>query len=276
MHLSGLLVYPVKSLRGCTVATAAVDALGLTGDRRFMVVDERGRFLSQRTLPRMALVETALTGDALMLAAEGAGTIHVPRVADPKAPRRTVSVWKSAGLTAEDCGDAPAAWLAAFLGVTCRLVRIGAEFHRPVLKFPPSLAQPPHPAVSFADGYPLLVISEASLADLNDRLAAQGEDPVPMDRFRPNLVIAGCAAFAEDTWQRFQIGAIVLHAAGPCARCLVTTTDQRTATRQAEPLRTLARYRRDAIDPTNVNFGQNLIPETPFGTLRVGDAVVPL
>jgi len=218
----------------------------------------------------------SLAGDTLTLAAPGAGSVCVPRAADPGAPRRTVSVWKSAGLTAEDCGDEPAAWLAAFLGVTCRLVRIGAEFHRPVLKFPPSLAQPPHPTVSFADGYPLLVISEASLADLNDRLAGQGEEPVPMDRFRPNLVVTGGPAYAEDTWQRFQIGAIVLHAAGPCGRCTVTTTDQRTATRHAEPLRTLARYRRDAVDPTNVNFGQNLIPETPRGTLRVGDSVVLL
>jgi uncharacterized protein YcbX len=273
MHLSGIYVYPVKSLRGCAVASAEIDPLGLTNDRRFMVVDEQGRFLSQRTLPRMALVETALTHDTLTLSAEGAGAVHVSRLADPKAPRRTVSVWKSEGLIAEDCGDAAASWLASVLSTKCRLVRIGAAYHRPVLKFPPSLAQPPHPVVSFADGYPLLAISKASLADLNDRLVAQGEEPVPMDRFRPNLVVAGCSAYAEDTWERFQIGGVVLHAAGPCARCSVITTDQRTGARHSEPLRTLAQYRRDAVDSTRLNFGQNLIPETRAGTVRVGDPV---
>lgn len=273
MHLSGLFIYPVKSLRGCAVPSAEVDSLGLVGDRRFMVVDEQGRFLSQRTLPRMAQVNTALTHATLTLSAEGAGAIEVSRLAQNKAPRRTVSIWKSEGLTAEDCGEEVAAWLAAFLGVNCRLVRIGAEFHRPVLKFPPSLAQPPLPSVSFADGYPLLAIGESSLADLNDRLIAQGVEPVPMDRFRPNLVISGSSAFAEDTWERFQVGTVILHAAGPCARCAVITTDQRTGERHAEPLRTLAQYRRDPVDGTRLNFGQNVIPETRTGIVRCGDPV---
>lgn len=273
MHLSGLFIYPVKSLRGCAVASAELDPLGLVGDRRFMVVDEQGRFLSQRTLPRMALVDTALTHADLTLSAEGAGAIHVPRQTDPKAPRRTVSVWRSEGLTAEDCGEEVAAWLAAFLSVKCRLVRIGAEFHRPVLKFPPSLAQPPFPRVSFADGYPLLAIGESSLADLNDRLIAQGAEPVPMDRFRPNLVISGSRTYAEDNWERFQVGAVILRGAGPCARCAVITTDQRTGERHSEPLRTLAQYRRDPVDATRLNFGQNVIPETRTGMVRCGDPV---
>lgn len=270
MHLSGLFIYPVKSLRGCAVTGAEIDALGLAGDRRFMVVDENNRFLTQRVLPRMALVTTGLGPANLLLSATGAGSITVPRASDPTAPLRNVSVWKSEGLLAEDCGDPAAAWLSDFLQLKVRLVRIGEKFLRPVLK--PDVAGPGD-IVSFADAFPFLVLSEASLADLNDRLVASGEDAVPMNRFRPNLVIAGCDAFAEDSWPRFRIGDIVFHAGGPCGRCVITTTDQLTGERGKEPLRTLATYRRDARDPTDVNFGQNLIHETKSGTLRVGDPV---
>ncbi len=270
MHLAGLYIHPVKSLRGCAVASAEVDALGLVGDRRFLVVDEAGRFLTQRSLPRMALVGTALSADTLTLSAEGADEIRVPGAADPASPLRTVGIWSSDGLQAEDCGDVPAAWLSNFLGVESRLVRIGAAFQRPMVK--PKAARPGD-AVAFPDAYPFLAISEASLADLNDRLVARGEDALPMNRFRPNLVIAGCDAFAEDGWPRVRIGGVTFRAGGPCARCVVTTTNQLTAERGKEPLRLLASYRRDAVDPTNVNFGQNLIHETKSGTLNIGDAV---
>jgi uncharacterized protein YcbX len=270
VHLAGLFIHPVKSLRACAVRSAEVDALGLVGDRRFLVADETGRFLTQRTLPRMALVATALSADTLTLSAEGAGDLMVPRAADPAAPLRTVSVWKSEGLQAEDCGDAPAAWLGDFLGVKCRLVRVGPAFLRPVLK--PGRARPGD-VVGFADAYPFLLLSEASLTDLNDRLTAGGGESLPVDRFRPNLLVNGCPAYAEDTWTRLRIGGVIFRAGGPCARCVVTTTDQVTAERGKEPLRTLATYRRAAADPTDVNFGQNLIHETKSGTLNVGDAV---
>lgn len=275
MHLSGLFVYPVKSLRGCAVATTEIDALGLVGDRRFLVVDSAGRFLTQRTLPRMALIATALSAESLTLAAAGAGSVTVPRTAAAPAALRTVSIWKSEGLRAEDCGNDAAAWLTAFLGVACRLVRAGAQFHRPVTKAAPGSLRTAPALVGFPDAYPALVLSEASLRDLNDRLAAQGDEAVPLDRFRPNLVVADCAAFAEDTWPRVRIGDVMLEAAGPCARCIVTTTDQQTAARGPEPLRTLAAYRRDATDPGAVNFGQNAVFVTTQGVLRVGDPVVP-
>ncbi len=271
--LTSLFLYPVKSLRGCRVTSAALDDLGLVGDRRFLVVEPHGRFLSQRTLPRMALIETALTTDTLTLTASGAGSVSVTRASDPNAPLRTVGVWSSEGLQAEDCGDTAAAWLSAFLAMPCRLVRAGAAFSRPVLK--PGKARP-EDRVSFADAYPLLAISEASLADLNDRLISRGEATVPMNRFRPNLVVSDCGPFAEDTWTRFRIGEITFRAGGPCARCIMTTTDQATAERGPEPLRLLATYRRDATDPTHVNFGQNLFHETKSGTLRLGDAVTML
>jgi len=272
MHLSGLFIYPVKSLHGISVSSADVDALGLVGDRRFLVVDESGRFLTQRALPRMALIGTALTATTLTLSAESTGAIEIPRANDRHASLRVVNVWKSENLQAEDCGAGPAAWLTSFLGIACRLVRIGAAFHRPVLKS----AARPGDLVSFADAAPFLAISEASLADLNARLDVSGESPVPINRFRPNLVINGCKAFAEDTWPRARIGAIVLRAAGSSTRCAITTTDQLTGARGKEPLRTLAKFRRDPNDPGEVIFGQNFIHETKTGSLRVGDQVEAL
>lgn len=277
MHLTGLFLYPVKSLRGFAVASAEVDALGLVGDRRFLVVDETGRFLTQRTLPRMARVDTALDATHLTLSAEGAGRVRVilapdpasPELAERAAPLRTVTIWKSEGLQAEDCGAAAAEFLSAFLATHCRLVRIGPAFCRPVLK----PAARPGENFHFGDGAPVLVISEASLADLNDRIVANSEEAVPMDRFRPNLVVTGCAAFAEDAWPRFRLGSTVFRAAGASIRCIVTTTDQLTGERGHEPLRTLATYRRAPTDPTGVIFGQNLINETKSGSLRVGDVV---
>ena len=269
MHVSGLFLHPVKSLRAVSVPSVELDALGIVGDRRFMVVDENGRFLTQRTLARMALVETKLTRDELILSTSNTALIAVPRASNAAAPVRLVSVWKSEGLQTEDCGDAVAAWLGDFLGVACRLVRAGKQFHRPMTK-PAARAGD---LVSFADAEPLLVISEASLTDLNDRLVARAEDALPVYSFRPNLVIAGCAPFAEDTWPRIRVGDVVLRSGGPCARCIVTTTNQQTAERGKEPLRTLATYRRDADDSTNVNFGQNFIHETKRGSLAVGAPV---
>ena len=266
MHLSGLFIYPVKSLRGFAVPSAAVDALGLVGDRRFLVVDAQNQFLTQRTLPRMALIETALTAHDLVLRAPHGGSCAVQLRATGPVELLSVRVWKSEGLLAEDCGVEVAVWLSDFLRQPCRLVRIGEKFHRPIVRPGKVL---PGDVVSFADGFPFLILSEASLADLNDRLAT----PLLLDRFRPNLLVSGCEPFAEDTWPRFRIGSVTFRAGGPCARCVITTTDQRTAERGKEPLRTLATYRRDKDDPTDVNFGQNLIHETETGALRVGDAV---
>jgi uncharacterized protein YcbX len=127
--------------------------------------------------------------------------------------------------------------------------------------------------VGFADSYPFLVLSEASVLDVNRRIVAAGGGAVPINRFRPNLVVEGCGPFAEDIWRRIRIGGIVFRVVKPCSRCVITTTDQATGERFAEPLRTLAGYRRDPADPIEVNFGQNLIHETSSGALRVGDPV---
>ncbi|HUL53216.1 MAG TPA: MOSC N-terminal beta barrel domain-containing protein [Opitutaceae bacterium] len=273
-RLTALNIYPVKSCRGVAVTSAEVDARGCVGDRRFLVVDAAGRFLTQRAHPRMALIETALTIDRLFLSSPRFSTVAVP-LSGIRSPDSEISVtvWQDA-VVADDCGDAPAAWLSEFLGLPCRLVRAGAAYTRPLpaRKLPSTLHHEPRTAheVSFADGYPFLAISEESLADLNARL----DTPLPMNRFRPNLVVAGGAPYAEDEWGRFRIGTVVFHGATRCGRCAITTTDQITAERGKEPLRTLATYRRDMEG--DVMFGRNLVHETKTGRLAVGDGVVML
>ncbi|HEY4249493.1 MAG TPA: MOSC N-terminal beta barrel domain-containing protein [Lacunisphaera sp.] len=272
-RVTGLFIYPVKALRGCAVTSAEFDALGFVGDRRFLIVDETGKFITQRTVPRTARIDATLSADKLTLSAEGAGQLTVPRAGQPNALVRSVSVWKSENLQAEDCGESAANWLSDFLGLKCNLVRIGRDFQRPMLK---SSARPGD-SVSFADAFPFLIISEASLAALNDRLQENDAEPVPMNRFRPSIVVDDCEAFAEDDWARVQIGDAIFRNGGPCARCIVTTTDQLTGERLGkEPLRTLATFRRDVADPSDVNFGINLIHETKAGRVQVGDAIVPL
>ena len=162
-----------------------------------------------------------------------------------------------------------AEWLTKFLGVNCDLVRLGHDYERQVLK----PASRPGDNVSFADSCPFLLLGEASLADLNDRLLGSGEEPVSLDRFRANLIVRGSPPYTEDSWRALRIRELSFRSAGPCARCMVTTTDQSTAQRGPEPLRTLASYRRDPRDSTVVNFGVNLIHETKAGRLRLGDPV---
>ena len=269
MRATHLYIYPVKSLGGCEVDSTDVDALGFAGDRRFLVVDQHGKFLTQRSHPRMALISPTLSDRTLTLRSATGGSVSVHREPDTGAPVRTVSIWKSEGLLAEDCGDEPADWLSDFPQLRCRLVRIGPKFTRPVLK----QAAGPGDQVHFADAVPFLIIGQATLDHLNDRLTEQQEPAVPMERFRPNLVFEGGAPHVEDTWTRIRIGSVVFRAAGNCARCIIPTIDQQTAERGHEPLRTLATYRRSASDPSDVHFGQNLIHETKSGTVRVGDSI---
>lgn len=273
MHLSGVFIYPVKSLRGIAVTSAQIDDLGLVGDRRFMVVDEQGLVFTQRTLPRMALVETELTSTELILRAPDFGSCAVALHPSGLVVTRTVSIWKSEGLLADDAGLEASRWLSSFLGLTCHLVRIGQDFRRPVLGRQNSRSGD---VFTFADAYPFLLTTEASLANLNDRLLTCGEKPVPMNRFRPNLVISGAGAFAEDDWPLLKIGSATFRAGGPCERCVITTTDQLTAERGKEPLRTLASFRRSPEDSTAILFGQNLIHQTKSGSLHVGDKVTVL
>jgi uncharacterized protein YcbX len=258
MQLAEIHLYPVKGARGIALPRADVLAGGLRHDRRFMLVDEDGTFLTQREHPRLALVTTAIASDSLVIGAGDASAV-VPLAPADGAPRR-VRIWRDAVEAVEVEGDA-SALLSAFLGRRCALVFMPDQVVRPV---DPRYASPGD-RVGFADGYPVLLAARASLDELNGRLAA----PVPMNRFRPNLVVAGGAAFDEDRHERAIVGELSFRMPKRCERCQVTTVDQATAEVGVEPLRTLAGYRKAA---NSVYFAQNLIPDGE-GAVAVGDAV---
>lgn len=260
VRLTGLHVYPIKSARGIPLSESELDQFGLRYDRRWMVVDESGTFLSQRSHARLALVMTSIGTGTLRLEAPGMPPLETPL--DPAPTVATsVRVWKDR-CAATWLGERAARWFSDFLGTPCNLVHMPNDTIRPADgKYAPDGTR-----VSFADAFPFLLISEESLADLNRRLA----DPLPMNRFRPNLVVAGGAPYEEDGWDRIEIGGLPLRIVKPCARCVITTTDQTTAERGQEPLRTLARYRKVW---GKVMFGQNAVHQG-IGRLRVGESVV--
>lgn len=261
-RVASLHLYPLKGGRRIDVADAVVTPRGLQSDRRWMVVDAGGAFLTQREVPRLALV-TALPvagGLGLRLGAPGRPWLEVPVREEPTATR-VVRLWAGT-CVAEDQGERAAAWLSDWLERPCRLVWQPDGARRRVDQ---RYATGGDDIVSFADGYPLLVCSEASLDDLNTHLAA----PVPMTRFRPNVVVGGWPAWREDGVGRMWAGGVELALVKACARCAVTTIDQETAERGGEPLRTLGRVRRG---PRGVLFGENAIP-TRTGRIAVGDEV---
>jgi hypothetical protein len=260
VQLTGLTIYPIKSARGIPLQESDVDEFGLCYDRRWMVVDRSGQFLSQRSHSRLALVVPSICDGALRVDAPGMSTLELSLAPAPTVAT-SVTVWNDT-CGATWLGEKAANWFSDFLGSACSLVHMDADVVRPAN---PAFA-PPGSRVSFADGLPFLLISEESLTDLNRRLA----EPLPMNRFRPNLVVAGGEPYQEDGWTRIQIGEVGLQVVKPCGRCLVTTTDQTTGERGKEPLRTLATYRkRDG----EVMFGQNVVHEGR-GRLCVGDPVV--
>ena len=257
--VSGLFIYPVKSCRPIAMAESPLDARGLRHDRRWMIVDEAGQFITQRTEPRLARVDVAIGGDTLTLSAPSIAPLLVPLSPEHGESRR-VRIWRD-DVDAIDCGEAARTWVSDWLGCRASLVFMPDETARPVN---PAYARVGD-IVSFADGYPLLLASVSSLADLNRHI----DPPVPMDRFRPNVVIRGCAPWAEDDWKQIRIGDLPIRVAKPCSRCIITTTDQRTGERGVEPLRALAASRTRGNE---VWFAQNCIPEAT-GTVAVGDAV---
>lgn len=264
LQLTSIRIYPVKSLAGVEVPCAEVERRGLRGDRRFMVVDAAdGTFITQREVPRMALVSSSTTDDGgILLRATGMPDVRarIPQSAGNCAI--SVRVWRST-CDAVAVGANVDQWLSQFLGRDCRLVYMSEGERRAIN---PQFAVRDDDHVSFADGYPCMLIGQSSLDDLNARLATK----LPMNRFRPSLVVSGAEPFAEDGWKRVRIGEVEFDVVKPCERCKVTTIEQSTGEPSgSEPLRTLATYRRFG---ERILFGQNLIPEAP-GTLRVGDAV---
>jgi uncharacterized protein YcbX len=257
IRVRSLFVYPVKSCRGVALDEAEVVATGFAHDRQWLVIDRHGTFMTQRDWPAFARVDVAVAAGGLELAAGGLPRLAVPEPG-PDAARLSVAIWKDQCM-AVAAGSEADAWFTTLLDTPCRLVMMPSSTVRQVNL---GYAEPGD-RVGFADAFPFLLISQGSLDELNRRL----EHPVPMDRFRPNIVVDGCEPHAEDGWSRLTIGEVSFRVAKPCSRCVITTTDQRTGERSREPLRTLAGYR--AVG-TKVLFGQNLIHDGT-GTVRVGD-----
>lgn len=255
--LSGIFYYPVKSLGGVQTSQAQVSGSGLRHDRRWMLVDGDGTFVTQRDHPSLTRIRVEAHTGGLRLWAPGMPELAVAIPAED-CGLQPVTVWRDS-CQAQPAGAAAAAWLGGYLGRDdVQLVYLPSGHERQV---DTDFAQAGD-RVGFADGFPFLMISEASLADLNDRLPA----PISMSRFRPNLVVSGCGAYAEDDWRRIRIGDVVFRVSKPCSRCKVTTIDPLTAETGAEPLRTLATYRRRGNE---VYFGQNLVHEQT-GLLHTG------
>lgn len=254
-------------MRAVDVARARIEARGLKHDRRWMVVDEVGVFLTQRSHPHLATINAAIDGGDLILSAEGAAGLTVsPPSGDM---RRSVVVW-DAHISAALASAEAARWLSMRLGENAELVYMDEKAQR--LKTSVWTQQPV--PVSFADAFPVLVTTTGSLAALNRDIEKHGGDPVPMARFRPNVVIDCDESWAEDKWDRLKIGEVVLDLVKPSDRCVVTTTDQKTGERMGkEPLAALARIHR-STDPriNGVIFGENAVPRA-LGEIAVGDSV---
>src|SRR5262245_40554340 len=262
-RVASLHVYPVKSCRGIDVDSFLVTATGPDWDRRWMIVTAQGRFITQRSHPMLATIAVAIGDGMLRLSADGRAPLEID--ADHAGRSWPVVIWSDEQLGV-DAGEAAAAWLSAVLGEPLRLVRLDPA--RPRFANAQYAGPVPQP-VSFADAYPVLMISRESLAELNRRLSA----PIPMARFRPNVVIEGVAAHAEDAMTRFRSGPVVLRGVKLCTRCSTTTTDQVTGTRDPdqEPLRELGRYRHDRA-LKGVTFGQNCVIEAGVGERLVAGA----
>jgi len=256
MKLAGLYRYPVKSLRGESLLSMRVGPRGPELDRHWMVVNDKGRFLTQRELPRMVLIRPHVLDGGLRLTAPGKPSLEVFSLRD--APPLEVQVWNDRCL-ARPMGEEADRWLSDFLGIPCHLVEFPEEEHRQV---DPSYAASGD-ETAFSDGFPFLLISQASLGDLNRRMPR----PLPMERFRPNLVVEGCEPYAEDTWKRIRIGDLTFRVVKPCSRCVIPTVNPETGQREGnEPLKTLMTYRKEG---NKVFFGQNLVHDGE-GVLEVG------
>jgi len=263
MWLSTITMYPVKSCHRLEFDRARVEPWGLAGDRRWMVVDTGWTMLTQRRVPAMATIRPALTASGLVLRAPGMTDLAVDR---PDGDATEVKVWLD-HVMATPAGEAADVWLSTYLDRKAHLVYLDDPRRRAVN---PEYAAPDD-RVTFADAFPLLATNAASLDALNDWLVESGEDPVPMTRFRPNVVVSGAPPWAEDGWvgRRLRIGAVPLRAVKPCDRCMVVSTDQETGERGRQPLLMLGHRRRL---PTGLIFGVNLIPDR-VGEIGIGDGV---
>ncbi|MFC3607054.1 MOSC domain-containing protein [Stutzerimonas tarimensis] len=262
MQLSALYRYPLKSAAGESMGSALSDALGLAGDRRWMLAEaDSGRFVSQRNFPRLGLLQARLVANGLTVVAPGLDRLTVAQP-DADSPARRVQIWGEQA-DALDAGNEAAARLGSWLGLRCRLVYLPLQQGVPVDTRYAAHGE----RTGFSDGFPFLLIGQASLEDLSERVGRE----LDMRRFRPNLVVQGAPAYAEDQWRRIRIGPVTFRVVKPCTRCIITTLDPDSGSRDSggEPLATLARYRKGE---GGVLFGQNLIAENT-GELKLGMSV---
>lgn len=274
--LTELNLYPIKSCAGIALREATLTPAGLMSehiyDREWMVVDPQGEFITQRDYPKMALIAPRIKADTLELRAPGMLRLEIPLgLPDPDEARTlNVRVWKDR-VSAYDCDETTATWFSSFLGTPCRLVRFHAEAKRIANTEWTNGVEAP---TLFADGYPMLMISEASLADLNDKLKAQGRDALPMNRFRPNIVINGVEAFEEDYAESYGIGGAKLKPVKPCPRCPIPSINQATGEFGPDPLDILQGYRANPKVDGGITFGMNtILLEGEGQVLRVGQEV---
>ena len=265
LTVSHLYIYPIKSLGGISLEKATLTDRGFQHDRRWMLVDAENRFLTQRELPKMALLQVQLNADTLSIHHRHTGdSIHIPFT--PTGAPCTVTVWDDT-CEAQYVDKIADEWFSRMLSLPCRLVYMPESSQR---KVDPNYAQGDE-ITSFSDGYPLLLVGQASLDDLNSRLS----HPLPMERFRPNIVFTGGTPFQEDEMAAFNIAGITFYGVKPCARCVIPTIDLNTGEKGKEPLKTLSKYRqRD----NKIFFGQNLLldPAAKAGSISVGDAITLL
>ena len=258
--LSSLTYYPIKACRGFDLLESRVERMGLADDRRMMVVTPEGKFLTQREYPRLALITPTLRNDTVTLSAPNFDSIHF--AIQKTGQISFVNIWQSKNVNAIDQGEEAAQWLSDWLGTSVCLVHIADGIQR---KLNPGYAINTDDHTGFADGYPILIISEASLQDLNSKL----DSALPMNRFRPNIVLQNCEPFAEDIWKRIRIGDVEMALVKPCPRCVVTTIDKETLEQNKEPIKTLNTYRKQK---GGAMFGMNVIPLNE-GRLEVGMSV---
>lgn len=262
--LSQIFIYPIKSLGGIPLLSSIAEERGLKYDRRWMLIDENDSFLTQRQYPQMALLNVTIEGEFLSvsLKLDASEKISLPLLSSSK-KTLSVKIWEDT-CPAELVSPEADNWFSEILKVKCRLVRMPESTKRLV----DQKYSPEKKSVSFADGYPFLIIGQASLDDLNEKLP----QPLPINRFRPNFVFTGGEPYEEDNWKQFKIGEVVFSALKPCARCMITTINQDTSERGFEPLTTLASYRKK---DSKVLFGMNLICNSA-GTINLEDEITLL
>lgn len=262
VSIKQIFIYPIKSLGGIELKTSRVERKGLAFDRRWMLVDETGRFISQREFPKLALLKPSIVEDALYIE-DTAGTLAPLEITlhEPDTVPIEVSVWDDQ-MMAKPMADEINHWFSTYLEQPVRLVFMHATSERMADQ---RYAPKPDDMVSFADGYPVLIISQASM----DLLSKKVGQEIPVNRFRPNLVIDGVKAHEEDTMAEIRINGLRFFGVKPCARCIMTTIDQQTAEKGKEPLKTLASYR--SVEH-KILFGENFIPDQS-GEINQGDQV---